>query len=92
MSMMEQPLVIETGETFLTDTAILRFIRLKCGDAVADYITTRIDTDEMPVGGSVFLKRLKETLVNLSEEIDVLDADIVEVMSLIEGEEGLNKQ
>ena len=90
MSMMEQPLVIETGETFLTDAGLLRYIRLKCGDAVADYITTRIDTDEMPIVGWNFMRKLKDALDSLDTEIDDVVDEIRNVTRLIESGKGMN--
>ena len=56
------PLVNDDGETFLTDGQLFRYVREKCGDAVADFLMERIETDEMPIGGTVLLKKLKSKL------------------------------
>lgn len=90
MSMMGHPLVIETGETFLTDAELLRFIRIKCGDAVADYLITRIDTDEMPIVGWNFIRKLKDALDSLDTEIDDVVDEIRNVTRLIESGKGMN--
>ena len=86
--MTSYPLVIETGETFLTDGQLLRFIREKCGAAVADFLTCRIDTDEMPFCGDDALKKLKNALEEISADIALLDTDIGNTISLIDNARG----
>lgn len=85
----EYPLVIETGETFLSDSQLLRFIADKCGQVTADFLTQRIDTDEMPVGGTDFLKKLQRSLARMSSSISELDTDVDSLISLIENESGV---
>jgi hypothetical protein len=86
--MQNYPLVTETGETFLTDGQLLRFIREKCGAAVADFLTCRIDTDEMPFGGDDALKKLKNALEGISIDISEIDENIDNLMSLIDNVRG----
>lgn len=86
----EYPLVIETGETFLSDSQLLRFISQKCGQTTADFLTQRIDTDEMPVGGTEFLKKLKEALESLSDSVNEVDNDVHGILNLINRETGVN--
>ena len=87
--MLDHPLVIETGETFLTDAQMIRFIRERCGDSCAEYLTTRIETDEMPLGGTQFLRRLKESLMDLSRELDDVETVIDKTIDLIEDQKGM---
>ena len=89
--MLDHPLVIETGETFLTDAQVLRYIREKCGDAMAWYITTRIDTDELPVGGTDFSRRLKEAIERILNDIDSMEESTRECIRMIEEEKGVRR-
>lgn len=84
----EYPLVIETGETFLSDSQLLRFIADKCGQVTADFLTQRIDTDEMPVGGTDFLKKLEKSLESLLSSLAEMDNDVDGLLNLINSEAG----
>ena len=86
--MTSYPLVIETGETFLTDGQILRFIREKCGATVADFMTERIDTDEMPIGGDETLKKLRNALMEIVGDLDELGVNIDNLISLVDNVRG----
>ena len=45
---MKEPLVIETGETFLTEEQVFRFIREKCGDTIGRWVEdTHVDGENM---------------------------------------------
>lgn len=83
------PLVNDDGETFLTDGQLFRFVREKCGDAVADFLMERIETDEMPVGGTDVLKKLKGMLETLQTDLTELDNDADNILNLINSQKGV---
>ena len=83
------PLVNDDGETFLTDGQLFHFVREKCGDAVADFLMERIETDEMPVGGTDVLKKLKGMLETLQTDLTELDNDADNILNLINSQKGV---
>ena len=83
------PLVNDDGETFLTDGQLFRFVREKCGDAIADFLMERIETDEMPVGGTDVLKKLKGMLETLQTDLTELDNDADNILNLINSQKGV---
>lgn len=83
------PLVNDDGETFLTDGQLFRFVRAKCGDAIADFLMERIETDEMPVGGTDVLKKLKGMLETLQTDLTELDNDADNILNLINSQKGV---
>lgn len=83
------PLVNDDGETFLTDGQMFRFVREKCGDAVADFLMERIETDEMPIGGADVLKKLKGMLEALQTDLTELDNDADNILNLINSQKGV---
>lgn len=83
------PLVNDDGETFLTDGQLFRFVREKCGDAVADFLMERIETDEIPVGGTDVLKKLKGMLETLQTDLTELDNDADNILNLINSQKGV---
>lgn len=83
------PLVNDDGETFLTDGQMFRFVREKCGDAVADFLMERIETDEMPIGGSDVLKKLKGMMETLQTDLTELDNDADNILNLINSQKGV---
>lgn len=83
------PLVNDDGETFLTDGQLFRFVREKCGDAVADFLMERIETDEIPVGGTDVLKKLKGMLEALQTDLTELDNDADNILNLINSLKGV---
>lgn len=83
------PLVNDDGETFLTDGQLFRFVREKCGDAVADFLMERIETDEIPVGGTDVLKKLKGMLEALQTDLTELDNDADNILNLINSQKGV---
>lgn len=83
------PLVNDDGETFLTDGQLFRFVREKCGDAVADFLMERIETDEMPIGGTDVLKKLKGMLETLQTDLTELDNDADKILNLINSQKGV---
>ena len=51
---MLHPLVIETGESFLDEEQVFRYIREKCGDAVGQWVEdTHVDGENMKRAGRV---------------------------------------
>lgn len=83
------PLVNDDGETFLTDIQLFRYVRERCGDAVADFLMERIETDEMPIGGTDLLKKLKGMLETLQTDLTELDNDADRIMNLINSQKGV---
>lgn len=83
------PLVNDDGETFLTDIQLFRFVREKCGDAVADFLMERIETDEIPIGGLDVLKKLKGMLETLQTDLAELDNDADNILNLINSQKGV---
>lgn len=83
------PLVNDDGETFLTDGQLFRFVREKCGDAVADFMMERIETDEMPIGVADVLKKLKGMLETLQTDLTELDNDAGNILNLINSQKGV---
>lgn len=83
------PLVNDDGETFLTDGQLFRFVREKCGDTVADFLMERVETDEMPVGGTDVLKKLKGMLETLQTDLTELDNDADNILNLINSQKGV---
>ena len=81
---MEYPLVIETGETFLTHRTLLRFIRDKCGDAVAEYISGFLGEDSVSLKNAELLKTVKGFIDNLAADFAEADADLENAVSLLE--------
>lgn len=81
---MEYPLVIETGETFLTHRTLLRFIREKCGDAVAEYLSGFLGEDAKSVKNAEMLKTVKGFIDNLAADFAEADADLSNAVSLLE--------
>ena len=81
---MEYPLVIETGETFLTHRTLLRFIREKCGDAVAEYLSAFLVEDAKSVKNAEMLKRVRECVDSISTSISEMDVEISNAMSELE--------
>ena len=81
---MEYPLVIETGETFLTHRTLLRFIREKCGDAVAEYLSGFLGEDSVSLKNAELLKTVKGFIDNLAADFAEADADLENAVSLLE--------
>ena len=81
---MEYPLVIETGETFLTHRTLLRFIREKCGDAVAEYLSGFLGEDSVSLKNAELLKMVKKYIDNLAADFAKADADLSNAVSLLE--------
>ena len=55
---MDHALVTETGESFLTHAQLVRHIREKCGDAIADYVGEFLGEDARSAADMDMLKEL----------------------------------
>ena len=81
---MEYPLVIETGETFLTHRTLLRFIREKCGDAVAEYLSGFLGEDAKSAANLDLLKSIKSHLDGAASGMIELEEELNNATSLME--------
>lgn len=81
---MEYPLVIETGETFLTHRTLLRYIREKCGDTVAEYLSGFLVEDAESLKNAELLKTVKGFIDNLVADFAEVDADLANAVSQME--------
>ena len=81
---MDYPLVIETGETFLTHRSILRFIREKCGDAVAEYLSRFLGEDAKSAANMDLLKAIKSHLDGAGSAFVELEEELNNAVSLLE--------
>lgn len=78
------PLVNDDGETFLTDGQLFRFVREKCGDAVADFLEERIrKADETP-SSTDLLKMVRIIMEDVQAHITELENGTDGVMGLID--------
>lgn len=78
------PLVNDDGETFLTDIQLFRFVREKCGDAVADFLEERIrKADETPRSTDL-LKRVRIMMEDVQAHIMELENETDGIVGLIE--------
>lgn len=73
---MEYHLVIETGESFLTHASLLRYIREKCGDAIADYLSGFLGEDAKSAANMELLKKVKERLDSASSYLDDFEEEL----------------
>ena len=81
---MEYPLVIETGETFLTHRTLLRFIREKCGDAVAEYLSGFLGEDAKSAANIELLKKVKDHLYSAGSVLAELEAELDNAADLMD--------
>ena len=81
---MEYHLVIETGESFLTHASLLRYIREKCGDAIADYLSGFLGQDAVSAKNKDFLKNVRDCLNNIDRSISEMSDEIETAMSTVE--------
>ena len=81
---MEYPLVIETGETFLTHGSMLRFIREKCGDAVAEYLAPFMGEDAKSAANMDLLKAVKSHLDSAGSALAEFEEEINNAVSMME--------
>lgn len=77
------PLVIETGESFLTNRQIVRHIRDKCGDAMADYIAAHLGENRESAGIKLCLQNLRETIGQMESDIEDIEDEIRNAKELL---------
>lgn len=78
------PLVNDDGETFLTDIQLFRYVREKCGDAVADFLEGRIVKADETLCGADLLNKMKIMVEDVQAHITELENETDGVMGLIE--------
>lgn len=81
---MEYALVTETGESFLTHTQLLRHIREKCGDAIADYLEDLLGENPKSAASKDLLHNLRYDLESMSNDIDQMAQSISVMVSRME--------
>ena len=81
---MDYPLVIETGEAFLTHRSLLRYIREKCGDAVAEYLSAFLGEDAKSAANKDFLKGVKTHLDNVASVLEEFESELDNAIALME--------
>lgn len=81
---MEHNLVIETGESFLTHAQLLRHIREKCGDAIADYLSGFLGEDAVSAKNKDLLKKVRDCLDNISSSLSEMEDEIDTAVTAIE--------
>lgn len=81
---MEYHLVIETGESFLTHASLLRYIREKCGDAIADYLSGFLGEDAISEKNKGLLKKVRDCLDNISSSLSEMEDEIDTAVAAIE--------
>ena len=77
------PLVIETGESFLTNRQIVQHIRDKCGDAMADYIAVYLGENRESAGIKLWLQNLRETIGQIESDIEDIEDEIRNARELL---------
>ena len=81
---MDLPLVIETGESFLTNRQIIRFIREKCGDAMADYVSEFLGEDAKSAANRETLEKIRESLNSIGAAVSDMEIEIDRAMDLMQ--------
>lgn len=77
------PLVIETGESFLTNRQIVRHIRDKCGDAMADYLAVYLGENGNQEEMQSWLQNLRETIGRMESDIEDIEDEIRNARELL---------
>ena len=83
----DYPLVIETGETFISDSQIARFIGEKCGDEMGRFIEKKLDEAKINGGYKEKIKKALNRLwdINLSD----IDDQLTNAIDILETAGGL---
>lgn len=79
------PLTIETGETFLTDEQVLRFVGEKCGDEMARMIRARFFDGPDAVRAAHALSKLRGSLESIGGCVSELEDYVSAAEDIIEG-------
>ena len=81
---MQLPLVIETGESFVTNRQVIRYIRDKCGDAIADYVGEFLGEDTKSMDTMELLKKIRRCLGAAENDILEAGSDIDRACNMME--------
>lgn len=73
--------MIETGETFLNDAQLLRFIQEKCGDDIARFIEKKLGSAIIPQSVAILLEKAFDFLNGI--DISEIENDIDSALELI---------
>ena len=82
MMVNDYPLVTETGETFLTNGQLCRFIREKCGDAVGEFVESALEVKKTGEGIMQRLNRVLDLLGNI--DLSEVEIAVGKVQSIVE--------
>ena len=78
--------MIETGETFLNDAQILRFIQEKCGDDIARFMEKKLRSAALRAVSVGRIKQALDSLWNIS--LSDIEEDIERATRILETEVG----
>ena len=70
----DYPFTTETGDTIMNDQWLVRAIREKCGDAIADYVEKRIGADYLSPEMMVTVEKLARSISQLEHEVEEISA------------------
>lgn len=70
----DYPFTTETGDTIMNDQWLVRAIREKCGDAIADYVEKRIGADYLSPEMLVTVEKLARSISQLEHEVEEISA------------------
>ena len=70
----DYPFTTETGDTIMDDQWLVRAIREKCGDAIADYVEKRIGADYLSPEMLVTVEKLARSISQLEHEVEEISA------------------
>ena len=73
--------MIETGETFLNDAQLLRFIQEKCGDDIARFMEKKLGSAGIPPNVANLLEKASDFLNGIS--LFEIENDIDSALKLI---------
>ncbi|MBQ1776632.1 MAG: hypothetical protein IIZ93_00600 [Acidaminococcaceae bacterium] len=80
---MDHALVTETGESFLTHAQLVRHIREKCGDAIADYVGEFLGEDARSAANRETLEKIRESLNGIGSFVSDMEIEIDRAMDLM---------
>ena len=80
---MDQALVTETGESFLSHRALIRHIREKLGDAIADYVAEFLGEDAKSAANKKTLAAMRECLEQAYASIADADNEMEKVSRMM---------
>ena len=70
----DYPFTTETGDTIMNDQWLVRAIREKCGDAIADYVEKRIGADYLSPEMLVTVEKLARSISQMEHEVEEISA------------------